>query len=206
MTSFKKNDFLENAKFMSGLANGYFLFEKKGILIMSLFSCCLSRVFMTVEQEYTSLNAQMDEVWSGIVWMTSLRDSFKKPKLKTILVLKYLHTKLVELKLSLFLHHVLSRIWRNVVLDVHRSQHGVHISKTDFRYSWLGYLFVVTYEWGEKGEGVSHEENLVLNLQGLTPVFCHFSICQGNRKFELMFKVGSLIRGIGWPKGSFSVG
>ena len=95
MTSFKKNDFLENAKFMSGLANGYFLFEKKGILIMSLFSCCLSRVFMTVEQEYTSLNAQMDEVWSGIVWMTSLRDSFKKPKLKTILVLKYLHTKLV---------------------------------------------------------------------------------------------------------------
>ena len=29
--NFKKTDFFENAKFISGLPNGYFLFEKKGI-------------------------------------------------------------------------------------------------------------------------------------------------------------------------------
>ena len=57
-------DFLENAKFMSGLANGYFLFEKRGILNNITFFCCLSHVFISVEEENTNSNAHMDELMS----------------------------------------------------------------------------------------------------------------------------------------------
>ena len=62
---------------------------------------------MCVEWENTS--AHMDELWSGIVWMISLEDLVKRTRLKTILVMKYLHTKLVQPKLSLVLHHVIAQ-------------------------------------------------------------------------------------------------
>ena len=107
------HNFLENAKFMSGLANGYFLFKKMIIFYYVTFFCCLRRVFMCLELKNTSLtliltgseglgiNAHIDELWSGIVCMASLWESVRKTRLTKILVLKYLHTKLVHPKLSL---------------------------------------------------------------------------------------------------------
>ena len=41
----KKTDFFQNAKFVSGLPNGYFPFEKKKFFCMSLFSAVVTAFF-----------------------------------------------------------------------------------------------------------------------------------------------------------------
>ena len=41
----KKTDFFENAKFISGLPNSYFLFEKKGTFACHFFSAVLTAFF-----------------------------------------------------------------------------------------------------------------------------------------------------------------
>ena len=41
----KKTDFFENAKFVSGLPNGYFMFEKKAFFACHSFSAVLTAFF-----------------------------------------------------------------------------------------------------------------------------------------------------------------
>ena len=76
----KAHDFLENAKIISDLAN--FPFDKRVIfemVIFLLFECWFQKF---KEWENANLNAHIDELWLGIVLITTKWDLVKKTWLK----------------------------------------------------------------------------------------------------------------------------
>lgn len=64
----EKTDFLENAKFMSVLVNGYFLLGKRCFFNCHFFSAALT-VFFFLEWKDPSLSAHTDEL--SLAWKNS---------------------------------------------------------------------------------------------------------------------------------------